>query len=185
MSEPLIHWSAKPLTSVLSVQQAAHRDKPFGLWVSAGDGDDGWFDFCVDNDYHLDGLAYASEIILEPDTNVLRLTTAGELDDFSSHFAGPIPDYMHRWWKQGEAGYSIDWPRVAGAYQGIIIAPYCWERRMTRSTHWYYTWDCASGCIWDATAIAKVGAAPANIRRNIPATSVSARLETGENGSEK
>ncbi|QBI98814.1 hypothetical protein SEA_BOBBY_184 [Mycobacterium phage Bobby] len=45
----------------------------------------------------------------------------------------------------------IDWGKVAADYGGIIIAPYQWSRRM--DPHWYYTWDCASGCIWNLEAI--------------------------------
>ena len=41
-------------------------------------------------------------------------------------------------------------------YQGIIIAPYLWTRRHHESTGWYYSWDCASGVIWDARAIAEL-----------------------------
>lgn len=36
-------------------------------------------------------------------------------------------------------------------YAGIIITPYQWARRLELS--WYYNWDCASGCIWDVSAI--------------------------------
>ena len=42
---------------------------------------------------------------------------------------------------------------------GIIIAPYQWYCRMT--VDWYYTWDCASGCIWNLDAIESVNAVTA------------------------
>lgn len=32
----------------------------------------------------------------------------------------------------------IDWPQVAQHYDGIIIAPYCWEMRLDREAGWYY-----------------------------------------------
>lgn len=51
----------------------------------------------------------------------------------------------------------INWPMVADRYQGIVIAPYLWSRRMDGGL-WYYGWDCASGCIWDAAAVASVTA---------------------------
>ena len=50
----------------------------------------------------------------------------------------------------------IDWPAVATDYPGLIIAPYQWSCRMSEFTRWYYGWDCASGCIWNADAIARV-----------------------------
>jgi hypothetical protein len=52
--------------------------------------------------------------------------------------------------------YYIDWSKVAAKHQGIIIAPYCYARRLTYHTAWYYGWDCASGCIWDLKAIQSV-----------------------------
>lgn len=50
---------------------------------------------------------------------------------------------------------AFDWIDVASRYSGIEIAPYQWKRRIHPSTFWYYTWDCASGCIWDLSAIKK------------------------------
>jgi hypothetical protein len=49
--------------------------------------------------------------------------------------------------------YDIDWERLAKEYDGVEIAPYQWQRRLS-DQRWYYSWDCASGCIWrpkDAT----------------------------------
>lgn len=48
--------------------------------------------------------------------------------------------------------HTIDWGRVAEKYGGIEIAPGLPWRFRTRSK-WYYTWDCASGVIWDVNAI--------------------------------
>lgn len=36
------------------------------------------------------------------------------------------------------------------------ITPYCWPARMDPDLIWYYGWDCASGCIWDASTIHQV-----------------------------
>ncbi len=55
------------------------------------------------------------------------------------------------------AGY-IDWIKVAKQYAGLIIAPYQWGYRLEPGTHWYYGWDCASGCIWDASVIERIEA---------------------------
>lgn len=32
-------------------------------------------------------------------------------------------------------------------------APYQWECRLDRDTFWYYSWDCASACIWNLQAV--------------------------------
>ena len=50
----------------------------------------------------------------------------------------------------------IQWDRVAERYQGIVITPYIWSRRLEPETHWYYPWDCASGCIWDGEAVESI-----------------------------
>lgn len=52
--------------------------------------------------------------------------------------------------------YEIDWKKVTEEYQGIIISPYIWQRRLAPHTMWYYGWDVASGCIWDTDAIEEV-----------------------------
>lgn len=57
---------------------------------------------------------------------------------------------------------EVDWERLSRQYDGIEIAPYLWERRLSVDMRWYYSWDCASGCIWrpkDATVslIRKLG----------------------------
>lgn len=48
----------------------------------------------------------------------------------------------------------IDWQAVASDHDGIIISPYNWPAR--HEMIWYYPWDCASGCIWNADAITSI-----------------------------
>ena len=60
---------------------------------------------------------------------------------------------------------DIDWAAVARCYQGIIIPTYHFEFRFdTHVSDWYYGWDCASGCIWDAGAIASVSLVREDVR---------------------
>jgi len=53
---------------------------------------------------------------------------------------------------------NINWPAVAEKYDGIIIAPYIWQRRLSDNPDhfWYYGWDCASGCIWNTEVIEEI-----------------------------
>ncbi len=51
-------------------------------------------------------------------------------------------------------GEMINWSIVADQYSGVIIKEYFWEKRTDYM--WYYTWDVASGCIWDNTAVKSV-----------------------------
>jgi len=52
----------------------------------------------------------------------------------------------------------IDWGKVAKKYKGIIIKNYIAEARMKYP--WYYSWDVASGCVWDASALKEVEQQP-------------------------
>jgi hypothetical protein len=139
----LLHYSADPLPSDLKLDKGwpmRGLGKPVGLWVSVGEA---WKDWCEGEDFYTERLAHCQEIVLAANANILRLSTAEDLDAFTERFK--IAD---------DAFASIDWSRVYGEYQGIIIAPYIWARRLDLA--WYYGWDCASGCIWDADAIAEV-----------------------------
>jgi hypothetical protein len=52
--------------------------------------------------------------------------------------------------------FEIEWRKVAERFDGIIIAPYIWQRRLDLESSWYYSWDCASGCIWNASAVREI-----------------------------
>lgn len=151
----LIHYSREPLKKMETVEQRALTDdstmlqrafpKPRGLWLSV---DDDWERWCKDEDFSLGCLRSRTEIVLVDDANVLRLKGADDIDAFSAEFAyDPLKLFPNG------SKYGVRWDLVASRWQGIIIAPYCWERRLTEHTFWYYGWDCASGCIWDAAAV--------------------------------
>lgn len=115
--------------------------KPRGFWLSV---DDDWRRFCEDSEWNLP-LTNPIEFKVARD-RVLVLSDTQMIRDFSAKYAITAdrdPDY-HR---------AVDWPRLSGEYAGIVIAPYCWELRLDSMVSWYYTWDCASACIWDLSAI--------------------------------
>lgn len=147
----LIHYNSSTLVSVESRNQTGNTSshaKPSGLWVSV-EGEDDWKTWCIENDVRLERLNKPHEIVLSDDANILRLCSEINIDTFTTRFG--------RRSKDGFTGtYAIDWPAVATEYQGIIIAPYVWSRRLSRHTFWYYGWDCASGCIWDAKAVSSI-----------------------------
>jgi hypothetical protein len=152
MSLTLRHYSYEPLPAVLSVPQREREyqlsySKPCGFWVSVV-GEDDWASWCKSESYRDTENQFATDVILDLSANVLVMRSHLELDGFTSQF-GEETRYRD---------YAINWSAVAKAYQGIIIAPYIRSARM--SLNWYYPWDCASGCIWDANAIARLEAAP-------------------------
>ncbi len=145
----LLHYSAEPLTAVHSREQdiVYKHFKPKGLWVSV-EGEDDWKSWCEAEGFQLHQLAYVTEVILTPQAHILRLTNPYEVKAFSDQYAYAAFG-MRTGLKMG-----VPWDQVAKLYQGVIIAPYCWSIRLDDDCFWYYTWDCASGCIWDATAVA-------------------------------
>jgi hypothetical protein len=89
-------------------------------------------------------VAHAVEF--HPAANLLRIETSAELRRFTREFG--TEDRYGDW--------TIRWPDVAARWQGILITPYQWDCRLDDEMFWYYGWDCASGCIWDAGAVASI-----------------------------
>lgn len=146
-----VHYSAAPVLKVTSVEQIpADRgtySKPNGFWVSAEtEGcDDDWRDWCLSESFGLNKLTHVHEVAFTDKADLLILKGPYGIDQFSRKYR--CSD--ERW-------SGIDWQRVATRYQGIIIAPYVWARRLDGDASWYYGWDCASGCVWDAAAVASI-----------------------------
>jgi len=133
----LVHWADEPLSEIYEVIQGGAPDKPRGLWVS-DESAFGWRDWCHVEEYPCGKVGTPVELL--PGHNVLILRTADQVLAFSREFAV-------------SAGV-VDWVRVAKHYDGIIITPYQPELRLTPETQWYYSWDCASGCIWRPRLVA-------------------------------
>lgn len=135
--------------------------KPKGLWLT-DDSDNNWWDWCMSETFHLEGLAHKTHIELDM-SNILELRSAKDIDDFTldygtqdyemAHFmVAKYPGYV--------AEYAINWAMVARDFRGLAITPYIRERRTDRHTSWYYTWDCSSACIWDYDAILDITPIP-------------------------
>ena len=118
--------------------------KPQGFWVSV-DGDDDWEDWCRGAEFGIG--SYRHQVHLARDAKILHLKYSDELISFRNRYMG-----IQRWGENNKwSDIYIRWEDVAKDYQGVIIAPYQWSCRMEEN--WYYGWDCASGCIWDVSAI--------------------------------
>lgn len=132
----LLHYSKKPFTGAVEprADQVPGR-KPRGFWVSV-EGEDDWPSWCRAESCFLERLTYVSEIELHKDARIL-----------TGH-----PEMIQHRYGMGRSQHDwIDWAWVAKEYDGVIIAPYCWDSRM--EVPFYYGWDCASGCIWNPSAI--------------------------------
>ena len=157
----LYHFSDEPLTAVRSLpQNCAPEMKPMGLWLSAetGDPDDiSWNAWCELEGFNLDRLACCTPVRIAPDARVLHLRTEEEVRSFDAEYASSIIEGSDELLGAKLSSRWVHWARVADKYQGIVIAPYQHRLRMELGFLWYYGWDCASGCVWDADAIESVG----------------------------
>lgn len=139
-----------PLEYREQTQELSPRTKPRGFWISV-DGKDDWASWCKHEEFGLGKHRYRVEI---PDLSKIYLCqSADDLDALTRAYVdhsifGPQPNLASL-----NTRY-IKWDNIAKQYAGIIIAPYIWERRM--ELMWYYTWDCASGCIWDPSVIKSI-----------------------------
>jgi hypothetical protein len=148
----LLHYSNAPIETLRPIPPSSDHDmKPRGLWVSV-EGEDDWESWCKSEQFALDRLTVLHEVTLTPDANILRISDADAIFELGREY-GKSPSWAGR-----DRVYSLDWPRLAARWQGLLIAPYQWSCRLHDQCFWYYGWDCASGCIWDVDAIATLTA---------------------------
>lgn len=151
----LSHFCGKPLGKIRSGKQPGaesgwgSQHKPHGFWVSV-DGADDWKDWCESEGFRTEALKLRYRVTLKDPARLLWITEPHELIEFTERYDKPVVLGS----LGARVGRYIDWPRVAADYPGMVIAPYQWSLRLAEGTNWYYSWDCASGCIWDARVIA-------------------------------
>lgn len=111
--------------------------KPVGLWYSIGDS---WISWVKNNAPKWEG---DNVFKLELDeSKILKITNYDEMIEFTKKY-GEHSDFTIN---MGERYMMINWGKVASDYGGIEITPHIWKGK---TLMWYYSWDVASGCIWD------------------------------------
>lgn len=157
----LIHFSEDPVIFDPAWDYTPPADrydngKPLGLWVSDED-DYGWSRWCRSEEWNVGGLRYKHLVTLKPNANILVIRSPMALMGFTDKYKADNElnriTYRSKALTSTDMVMSIDWQQVAKDYQGIIITPYIWKLRLNPYTMWYYSWDCASGCIFDLSAI--------------------------------
>lgn len=137
-SDMRIHMSKDPIYKLEKRQYIQKSwDKPDGFWYGFGNE---WIDWAETT-----GPEYKGEYVYEVDingSNMLQIKNHSEIIEFTQKYKSS---------KQIAPGitFSIDWPRTELKYDGIEINPYIGKARTDEKTLWYYTWDIASGCIWN------------------------------------
>lgn len=146
------HYTSSEIINLVDVsQQYSPFRKPVGLWIS-DDSSFSWKDFCHMSGSFLEDLEKRYKIILKKNANILHLNSIEDIlrftDEYGCNIMGEIIGHID------ERCDAIRWKEVAEKYDGIIITPYMWNWGLMRTAWWYYGWDCASGCIWNVSAIA-------------------------------
>lgn len=133
-----IHMSKNPIHKLKKRRYTQiSGDKPEGLWYGFGDE---WIDWT-----EMAGPERKGNYLYKVDINgskILQIKDYSEIIEFTK-------EYMSD--KQLMPGiiFSIDWPRIELKYDGIEINPYIYQARLVDKFIWYYSWDVASGCIWN------------------------------------
>jgi len=154
MTARLLHYSAVPIGGIHHKAQGEKRFynfKPEGLWVSVEGGDPCWDEWCRSEGFRDHDQYYVYEAHLTDGAKILRLNSASDIIAFSDQFLKP--NRYDEGLLHDDGVIMANWAPVAEQYEGIIIAPYQWSLRLDNRVSWYYSWDCASGCIWSAHAV--------------------------------
>lgn len=153
----MIHYSEEPIPSLdertYDQSEFIWQAKPNGLWFSVEGLENlpnnyNWKEWCESEKYRVEALAFPYEIILKEDANIVHLKSVEEIKEFTKQFPLTTRDWDAEW-----DTCQLKWDKVKNKYQGIIIAPYQWDCRLSLESSWYYGWDCSSGCIWDLDCI--------------------------------
>lgn len=125
------------------LQRAAN--KPTGFWYGI---DNAWIDWCESNmPEWVTPHRYKLDIDM---SKVLVVDTIEKMHDINKHVVN-TDEYFHKF------NYDIDWTYFdKKGYKGIEIPRYMHELRMNHDFFWYYSWDVASGCIWDTSIIKSI-----------------------------
>lgn len=120
--------------------------KPDGFWISVV----GICDWAAKSPYP-EWLEYSYDVRLSATANLIRITTLAELEVFHAEYSrsSSLDIVFNRF---GDPDPGIDWERVVERCDGIICAPFLGFTKHS----WYNIWDCASGCIWNLSAIESV-----------------------------
>ena len=135
--------------------------KPRGFWYACGSD---WYDLGVSakTDKYLYSIKLKRSILTKDLSEVkkgkvLQITKQDEMRAFDKKYGKKVI-YKDRLFNSYRL---IEWKQVYKDFSGLEICPYQKGTRYgvngetvsDRKMNWYYTWDVASGCIWDLNAI--------------------------------
>ena len=145
--------SRKPIGKVIdSTPEQELTHKPRGIWFAIKDS---WVDWLSH-----EMPKWKGDYLYSVDVDVSKCLTIKDEYDMVT-FIGKYGKTRQGWNIRSESEWedaNIDWRLVSKDYSGIIIPKYMGEFR--HNMLWYYSWDVASGCIWDVSAIKSVKQVP-------------------------
>ena len=139
-------------------RQSSSSMKPSGFWYACYSS---WYNWTQENDMFIG--KYIHKINITPgslrslntkDNNgLLVINNVDDLLLFDKRYKETIAWYYPFDKKRSR----IDWKKVSQDYGGIEICPYLGDRLIKegkwRRLEWYWSWDVASGCIWNTTIL--------------------------------
>ena len=125
--------------------------KPKGFWFSNDTCEYNWEHFCRSQHFWLEALEFKKFFKFTESANILIIKNLQEFDDFCDTYIIKN-DNAYGYFSSN----TVDWVAVSEKYDGIYIPDYYWERRNSDSSCWYYGWDCASGCVWNLSALEEI-----------------------------
>ena len=159
----LTHFSKRPFADEVRPigpqagpgRQATGTHKPVGLWLSDESSFLSWTGWCQREEFPCGGhrthfrIPWVRRFAESPHGGgtVLWLATEREMMMFDAYYG--LTYHCHRGEWELDHSTEIDeiWERLTMDYDGIIISPY--QARLATLVPWYYSWDCASACIWN------------------------------------
>jgi hypothetical protein len=146
-----VHHSCKPITlnqidikRLKCVEYDRWPRKPGGLWFTVGQGEaNRWKTMRLSKGDNAALFRFRIKIILRKNAKLLFVSDVASRDQLTEKYGN-------------QNGPEIDWPAIAEAYDGIIVAPYPSDWSDHHRKKWFSCWDIASGCIWNVTAISKM-----------------------------
>ena len=114
--------------------------KPKGLWYSCGDDWIQWASSEMPEMINKANYLYKIEVNYD---KVKAVHSEAEFRIFEKEYG-----VKSKPWRE----ITIDWKKLQDdGFAGIEICPYFNSKRYT--SQWYYSWDVASGCIWDPAGL--------------------------------
>jgi len=161
------HWASDPVRLRKMSYPQSGDPKPNGLWF---DVNEEWKRWCEAVQFRLETLRYRHMVTILDTSRILLLQSAKDIDAFTRKYgrnhsggiqllqgAKDIDAFTRKYGNdlfgdiRRQLSEYIIWGEVALKYSGIIVAPY--SRSRSQAYLWYYGWHCASGCVWDTSAI--------------------------------